>query len=139
MADQDQICFMEIDGKIVFFNEAEAVCDLDAPEPEELELPKAKAKKQGRQKRQGMSGLVTTIIPHYMTEEELTAEFGENGWKQLPDDIARRYRFIPARMEVDEHHIGVYASKTDGHMKNAEHPRALLHGSAVSPHWLQPL
>lgn len=133
MADQDQICFMEIDGKIVFFNEAEAVCDLDAPEPEELELPKAKAKKQAGKKELDMSGLVTTIIPHYMSEEELTAEFGENGWKQLPDDIARRYRFIPARVEVDEHHIGVYASKTDGHMKKAEHPRALLHGSAVSP------
>lgn len=25
-----------------------------------------------------MSGLITNIIPHYMTEEELTAEFGEN-------------------------------------------------------------
>lgn len=133
MADQNQICFMEIDGKIVFFNEAEAVCDLDAPEPEELELPKAKAKKQAGKKEQDMSGLITTIIPHYMTEEELTAEFGENGWKQLPDDIARRYHFIPARVEVDEHHIGVYASKTDGHMRKAEHPRALLHGSAVSP------
>lgn len=133
MVDQNQICFMEIDGKIVFFNEAEAICDLDAPEPEELELPKAKAKKQAGKKELDMSGLATTIIPHYMTEEELTAEFGENGWKQLPDDIARRYRFIPARVEVDEHHIGVYASKTDGHMKKAEHPQALLHGSAVSP------
>lgn len=133
MADQNQICFMEIDGKTVFFNEAEAVCDLDVPEPEDLELPKAKAKKQAGKKELDMSGLITTIILHYMTEEELTAEFGENGWKQLPDDIARRYRFIPARVEVDEHHIGVYASKADGHMKKAEHPRALLHGSAVSP------
>ena len=38
MADSEQIRFMEVDGTIVFFNEAEAVCDLDAPEPEDLEL-----------------------------------------------------------------------------------------------------
>ena len=43
MADAEQICFQEVDGNIVFFNEAEAVCDLDAPEPEDLELPKTKA------------------------------------------------------------------------------------------------
>ena len=67
-----------------------------------------------------------------MTEEELTAEFGENGWKQLPDAITRRYRFIPAKVEVDEHHVGVYASKTDGHMIKAKHPKSLLHGSPVS-------
>ena len=53
-----------------------------------------------------------------MTEEELTVEFGENGWKQLPDAITRRYRFIPAKVEVDEHHVGVYASKTDAHDKS---------------------
>ena len=35
MSDTNQICFMEVDGKIVFFNEAEAVSDLDANEPEE--------------------------------------------------------------------------------------------------------
>ena len=37
MDDASQICFMEIDGTIVFFNEAEAVSDLDAEEPETLE------------------------------------------------------------------------------------------------------
>ena len=79
-----------------------------------------------------MSELSTTRIDHYMTEEELTAEFGENGWKQLPDAIARRYRFIPAKVEVDEHHVGVYASKADGHMVKAKHPKSLLHGSPVS-------
>ena len=51
MEDTDQICFREIDGTIVFFNEAEAVCDLSAAEPEDLELrplkqPKRKGKKE---------------------------------------------------------------------------------------------
>ena len=34
---RDRSVSMEVDGTIVFFNEAEAVCDLDAPEPEDLE------------------------------------------------------------------------------------------------------
>lgn len=34
MSNPEQICFMEVDGNIVFFNEAEAVCDLEAPEPD---------------------------------------------------------------------------------------------------------
>ena len=45
MSDPEQICFMEVDGTIVFFNEAEAVCDLDAPEPDDLELKIPKKKK----------------------------------------------------------------------------------------------
>lgn len=50
MSDPEQICFMEVDGTIVFFNEAEAVCDLDAPEPDDLEL-KAPKKKNRLEKR----------------------------------------------------------------------------------------
>ena len=50
MADAEQICFQEVDGNIVFFNEAEAVCDLDAPEPEDLELPKNRGAKQSGKK-----------------------------------------------------------------------------------------
>ena len=40
-------------------------------------------------------------------------EFGANGWKQLPDAVSKRYLFIPAKVEVEEHHIGVYASKKE--------------------------
>lgn len=48
MEDTTQISFMEIDGKIVFFNEAEAVSDPDMEEPEELELTKGSRRKQGK-------------------------------------------------------------------------------------------
>lgn len=124
---------MEVDGNIVFFNEAEAVADLDAEEPETLEPRPSRRSKSVGKKEADLSGLPVNIITHYMSVDELTAEFGENGWKQLPETISRRYRFIPAKVEVDEHHIGVYASKTDGHIIKAEHPKALLHGSLVSP------
>ena len=89
MAGPGQIRFMEVDGEIVFFNEAEAVCGLDAPEPEQLEVPTLHPVKKKGKKEQDMSGLPIERIDHYMTEEELTAEFGKNGWKQLPDAFFR--------------------------------------------------
>lgn len=133
LEDPNQIRFMEVNGTIVFFNEAEAVCDLEAPEPEELELKKVRPKKQAGKRTADLSDLPVQRVDHYLTEEELTAEFGKNGWKQLPDMISRCYQFIPAKVEVEEHHIGVYSSKVDEHMVKAPHPQNLLRGSLVSP------
>ena len=133
MEDTSQICFREIDGTIIFFNEAEAVCDLNAAEPDALELKSPKQPKRKGKKEADLSGLPVRRIDHYLSEEELEAEFGVRGWKQLPDAISRKYHFVPAKAEVEEHHIGVYASKTDEHMVKADHPKALLHGSLVSP------
>lgn len=129
----NQICFYENDGTICFFNESEAVCDLSAEEPDDLEPKSAKKKKRSGKKEEDISSLPVNVINHYMSEDELNAEFGKNGWKQLPDMIAKRYHFTPAKVEVNEHHVGVYASKSDGHMVKADHPKALLHGSLVSP------
>ena len=133
MEDTSQICFQEVDGTIVFFNEAEAVYDLNEKEPDELELKSPKQPKRKGKKESDLSGLTVRRIDHYLSEEELEIEFGVNGWKQLPDAISKKYHFAPARVEVEEHHIGVYASKTDEHMVKADHPKALLHGSLVSP------
>ena len=133
MEDRNQICFLEVDGTIVFFNEAEAVCDLSAAEPEDLELKSPKQPKRKGKKEADLSGLPVRRIDHYLSEAELEAEFGKKGWKQLPDAISRKYHFVPAKVEVEEHHIGVYASKTDEHMVKADHPNVLLHGSLVSP------
>lgn len=127
--DYDQIYFMEINGKIAFFNEAEAVFDLEESDEEEVA---SRRKKSTGKKEQDMSGLPTNRIDHYLSESELEVEFGIKGWKQLPDELSKRYRFVPAKLEVDEHHVGVYASRTDGRMVRAPHPKALLHGSPVS-------
>lgn len=133
MEDTSQICFQEVDGTIVFFNEAEAVYNLNEKEPDELELKSPKQPKRKGKKESDLSGLTVRRIDHYLSEEELEIEFGVNGWKQLPDAISKKYHFVPARVEVEEHHIGVYASKTDEHMVKADDPKALLHGSLVSP------
>ena len=118
-----QICFLEADGNIVFFNEAEAVCDLSAEEPDDLEAKPVKASKQKGKKSADLAGIPVRVVEHYLSEEQLRDEFGPNGWKQLPDSVAKRYLFVPAKVEVEEHHIGVYASKTDEHMVKADHAK----------------
>lgn len=91
MDDTSQISFREVDGTIVFFNEAEAVCDLSASEPENLELKSSKQPKRKGKKEADLSGLAVKRIDHYLSDTELEAEFGINGWKQLPDAISKKY------------------------------------------------
>ena len=130
---EDQISFMEVDGKIVFFNEAETVAaeDNTQEEPESVSRRKPK-KKQG--KREGdLEGLPVVVVEHSLTDEELADKFGKDSWKQLPDEVYRRYSFTPAKVEVEEHHVKVYAGKKTQEVIKAPHPQALLRGSLVSP------
>lgn len=131
MNDPNQISFMEVDGEIIFFNEAEAVCNLEADEPDDLEV-KPRGKKTTGKKEQDIKDLPVNIINYYLSDNELTDIFGKDGWKQLPDTISRKYKFVPAKVEVDEHHIGVYASKKTDLIVKAPHPATLLKGSLVS-------
>lgn len=68
-----------------------------------------------------------------MDEKELDEYFGEDGWKELPDEVYRRYSFTPAKVEVEEHHVKVYAGKKTDEIIKAPHPETLLRGSLVSP------
>ena len=128
----NQIRFMEVDGNIVFFNEAEAVNAL-IPEDEEPEADKPRSKKAKGKRMADIQDLPVISVDHKMSEEELVSEFGENGWYQLEDEIYRRYRFTPMKVEIEEHHVGVYKSKKDNRFKKAEHPAYLLRNSLVSP------
>ena len=133
MTDATQISFTEVDGQIVFFNEAEAEADLNAPELEDLQANKKRGKKSTGKKAKDLEGLPVQRKDYYLSPEELEAEFGKDGWKQLPDAISKKYIFTPAKIEVEEQHVGVYASKKDdGHMVKAPHPKALLKGSLAS-------
>ena len=127
-----QISFMEVDGKIVFFNESEAVAAEGAGEEEDA-LPRRKPKKKQGKREEDLEGLPVVVIEHSMTEEDLEARFGKEGYKQLPDEVYRRYGFTPAKVEVEEHHVKVYVGKKTEEIVRAPHPEALLKGSLVSP------
>lgn len=61
MGIENQICFFEKDGNIVFFNESEAVCDFEAEEPEDLETKPTKKKKRTGKKEEDISGLPVNV------------------------------------------------------------------------------
>ena len=128
----EQISFMEVDGKIVFFNESEAVAAETAGEKEEA-AARRKPKKNPGKREDDLAGLPVIVVEHSMTEEELAARFGTEGWKQLPDEVYRRYSFTPAKVEVEEHHVKVYAGKKTDDIVRAPHPESLLRGRLVSP------
>ena len=129
---EDQISFMEVDGKIVFFNESEAVAaEESTEEPEGVSRTRPK-KKQGK-REEDLDGIPVVVVEHSMTDEELEDKFGKEGWKQLPDEVYRRYSFTPAKIEVEEHHVKVYAGKETEEVIKAPHPETLLRGSLVSP------
>lgn len=109
MTDAGQICSKEVDGNILFFNEAEAISNMAIPEPEDLEVKPTRGVKPAGRKEGHISGLPVNRVDHYLSAGQLTLEFGEEGWKQLPDAVMKHYRFVPAKVEVDEHHIGVYS------------------------------
>ena len=129
---EGQVSFMEVDGKIVFFNESEAVAaEESTEEPEDVSRTRPK-KKQGK-REEDLNGIPVVVVEHSMTDEELEDKFGKDGFKQLPDEVYRRYSFTPAKIEVEEHHVKVYAGKETEEVVKAPHPRTLLRGSLVSP------
>ena len=128
----EQISFMEMDGKIVFFNEPEAVADEETGETSET-VPRRKPKKKQGKREEDLEGLPVVMVEHSMTEAELERLFGKEGWKRLPDEVYRRYGFTPAKAEVEEHHVKVYAGKKTDEIVKSPHPERLLRGSLVSP------
>ena len=130
---KDQLSFMEVDGKIVFFNESEAVVEEGNTQEETESVSRTKPKKKQGKREEDLEGLPVVVVEHSMTDEELEDKFGKDGWKQLPDEVYRRYSFTPAKIEVEEHHVKVYAGKETEDVIKAPHPQTLLRGSLVSP------
>ena len=93
---------MKVDGQIVFFNEAEAVSEEDPDDCREdaPDTPRRRPKKEPGKREEDLEGLPVVVVEHFMEEKELEKRFGQEGWKQLPDEIYRRYRFTPAKVEV---------------------------------------
>lgn len=128
---ENQLSFMEVDGKIVFFNEAEAVaeeCAGEGVKPDNRQKPK---KRPGK-REEDLSGLPVMVIEHSMSEEELAERFGKDDFKQLPDEVYRRYGFTPAKVEVEEHHVKVYAGKGMDEIVRPPHPECFC-GEALYP------
>lgn len=87
-----------IEGQITIydsaFNEAEALIDenaessgADNTDEPEIETVVIRRKKHTGKRDEDLAELPTRIERHELSDEQLTEIFGENGWKQLPDEI----------------------------------------------------
>lgn len=107
----------DVEGQISLFdgfNEAEFLTSPDAPEPEvsEIIISSYKRSKTKGKRDEDLDGLPARIIEHTLTAEELAQNFPE-GYKELPHEIYKRLHIIPETFIVDEHHVHVYASKSN--------------------------
>ncbi len=123
---------MEYEDQISIFNEVEAVCEEPLVEPE-LEEITYRRKKQIGKREQDLSAFPVTVVNHELSEEELRDLFGENGWKRLPDQVYKKLEMHPAQVEVFEHHVAVYASKSEDRIVKAPHSTELLNNSIATP------
>ena len=131
----------QITGQMSFFNEAEANCDEDAPEPTIEETvaaaskPPKKPKKKG-QRKEDMESYPQEEIPHDVPKDRLDETFGEGCYKSMPDEICWQLRFEPARWIAEKHIIKVYVG-TDGlhqdEFLRGDHPDTLFRGSVATP------
>ena len=128
----------DMDGQITLFdafNEAESLKDPNASEPEitEVIISSYKRSKTKGKRDVDLDGLPARIIEHRLSDTELKEKFPE-GYKELPVDIYKRLHIIPETFIIDEHHIHVYASKSNnGVIVKAKRPVDLFRNSIATP------
>lgn len=126
----------EVDGQISLFdsfNEVKYLNQNSSKEPEitEVIIPSYHRKKSVGKRDADLSGLPARIIEHTLSAEELATSFPD-GYKELPEEVYKRLHIIPETFIVDEHHVHVYASKSnDGTILKAPRPKDLFRNSKL--------
>lgn len=128
----------DMEGQLTLFdsfNEAEGFQKKDLAEPtiEEVTISSYRRSKTKGKREADLDGLPSRIFEHRLSDEELDEKF-PNGYKELPVEIHKRLHIIPETFIVDEHHVHVYASKSnDGTIIRAERPLDLFRNSIATP------
>lgn len=103
-----------IEGQISFFDDADAMYDNFAAEPEADEVIFVRKNKTKGQRELGLKEFPVDVIPvHRVSEEALDAFFGKGNWKKMPDETYKRLRHEPESWTVELHTVEVYVG-TDG-------------------------
>ncbi|WP_157047921.1 IS66 family transposase, partial [Cellulosilyticum ruminicola] len=92
-----------------------------------------KRKKTKGKRDEDLKNIPVNVIPHKLTDKQLTQIFGKDNWKELPEEVYKRLTFHPAVFEVEEHHVSVYAGKDNETIVRADRPTDLLRNSIVTP------
>lgn len=120
---------------LCIFNEAESLTENGISEELDMEtvlVRKRKPRSKGKRDI-NLKDIDTIVVSHERTEKELSEHFPK-GWHNLPDEIYKELKYVPAHFEVLEHHIKVYAGNHDtGGILRAEVPLRLLSHSILTP------
>ena len=128
----------DMEGQLTLFdsfNEVEGFQKKDLPEPtiEEVTISSYRRSKAKGKREADLDGLPARIFEHKLSDEELAEKFPD-GYKELPVEIHKRLHIIPETFIVDEHHVHVYASKSnDGTIIRAKRPADLFRNSIATP------
>ena len=127
----------EIDGQLSLFNEVEAACDLNAPEPEpEVLLPVRRKKKEKGKREEDLKGLPEEPHEHKVSKAKLDALFGAGNYRRLADETYKRLRCKPMEWIVEVHTVEVYVGTGGEHQDEflrGDRPKDLLRNSIVTP------
>lgn len=124
------------DGQLeMIFNEAEVtIANKYVIEPDMEEVcPKPYKRRKVKGKRdEDLKDIPVKVITHELSEDELKERLGDK-WKRLPDEVYKRLTFHPAKFEVEEHHVAVYAGCDNETIIRGRRPLDLLRNSIVTP------
>ena len=128
-----------MDGQLSFFDEADAIYDENAAEPESDEIIPAKPRKK---KTKGQRDIdlkdfpEEVLPPHAISAEALDAFYGKGNWKRMPDETYKRLRHEPESWTVEIHTVEVYVG-TDGYHQDeflrGGRPKDIFPNSIVTP------
>ena len=126
----------QIEGQLSLFNEADALCNPDAPEPsgDEVIISVRKKRRKG-QREEDFKDLPHEPHHHVLTDEQLDAFFGAGCWRRMKSDKYIRVRCEPARYTVEDHEVDVAVGTTGDRQDEflrADRPKDLLRNSVVT-------
>ena len=93
-----------IPGQLSLFNDCEAACDLEAPEPAIDDILPKKPRRRGGKAQIDCSKLETVIIEHEIPESKRACPECGCELDEMNIEVTRRVRLVPARLVVEEHH-----------------------------------
>lgn len=120
------------------FNEAEILRQPIAPEPDEEILVSA-YKKSKAKRNSKLDTLPVETIHYELPESERICEICGSVLTEMKKEIRRELKIIPAKVSIVEHVTHVYSCRncdkngTEGFIKKAKSPKAMIPKSMVSP------
>jgi transposase len=128
------------EGQMNFFNEVEAGCDPDAPEPERSEVvPPPKRRKKKGHKKDVVKSLPHEIIEYTLSDDERVCPKCGGELSGMKTVVRTAIEMTPAKYTVVEHRSKVYTCRNcdkegiEGTIITAPSPNGMFRNSLASP------